>query len=351
MALQSLNAATPWPRIVGYVGGASSVGTWQTLTTAGHYASVVIAAHKAMTITHVGFRTGAVSGAPTADVRIEDIAATGLPSGTLWDTNTNIVTGALSANTHALHALTASAAIDPGQRFAVKIAFASGTSFIVQQSTNIAFNSNIPYSVVNTGADTKDRIVSGINLVLGSGATTFYSVDAIRPFTAITANTFSNSVAGTRRGLKFQVPFKCRCVGVRYSSGAVTGDYSAIVLDSGGTELSSSATAYDGDESGAGAGGMSSVMFDNPVTLSPATTYYIMIEPTSATNCGLVTYTLPSADYRTGFPGGTNFNYATYTTGGGFTDVTDQVPVMDILYDQLEDGVSAGGGGQRIIGG
>jgi hypothetical protein len=351
MALQSLNAATPWPRMVGTVGGAPSVGTWQTLDAAGEYACVVIAAHTAMTITHVGFRTGVVAGTPTADVRIETVAGTGLPSTTLWAANTNIVTGTLVSNTHALHALTASASITAGQRFAVKIAFNSGTSFIVQQSTNISFNSNIPYGVVNTGADTKDRLTNGINLVIGSGATAFYSVDAIRPFTAITSNTFSNSVAGTRRGLRFQVPFKCRCVGARYASGAVTGDNSVMLLDSGGSELSSSSTAYDGDESGAGAGGMVSVMFDNPVTLSPATTYNLMIEPTSATNCGLLTYTLPSADYRTGFPGGTNFNYVTYTTGGGFTDTTDQVPIMDLLIDQLDDGVSAGGGGQRIIGG
>ena len=106
----------------GFIRGRPSIATRTTMDASGDYDAIVLAAREAMTISHVGFRTGAVAGSPTADVRIETVAATGLPSGTLWATNTNIVTGALSGSTYALHALTASASITACQMFDVKTA-------------------------------------------------------------------------------------------------------------------------------------------------------------------------------------------------------------------------------------
>jgi hypothetical protein len=63
----------------------------------------------------------------------------------------------------------------------------------------------------------------------------------------------------------------------------------------------------------------------------------------------MYTATLPSADYRSAWPGGTNYYYTTYTTAGGFTDTTDQVPLMDLLMLKADDGLSAGGSGSRGI--
>jgi hypothetical protein len=69
---------------------------------------------------HVGFRAGTAAGSPTIEVRIETLDASGLPSGTLWATNTNGTTGTVSSNTYVLWALTASASIAKGQMFCVR---------------------------------------------------------------------------------------------------------------------------------------------------------------------------------------------------------------------------------------
>jgi hypothetical protein len=100
MALQSIAGDLNWPGgAVTYFAGAPSLGALDTFDAAGEYGAMILQAQEDMTISHVGFRTAGATGSPTADVRIETLASTGFPSGTLWATNTNIVTGTLSANT------------------------------------------------------------------------------------------------------------------------------------------------------------------------------------------------------------------------------------------------------------
>lgn len=342
MTLAQLNTAIQWP---GYfpLTGSPTLGTDVTLDAAGEYQALIFCAREDMVISHIGFRTGAVSGSPTADVRIETVSATGFPSGTLWNTNTNIVTGALSANTTALHALTASASITKGQIFCIKIAYNSGTSFIIQRLTGFgAAASNLPYEVVNTGTPTRVRPNGNKIIAVGSSATAFYSLQSLVAATAATSQNFNNT-NGARRGLRFKVPYKCRCVGAITFVSLATGDFNMALFDDAGAELNGSSTAFDGDHNMNGGTGGVSLFFDNPVTLSPDTWYRLAFEPSSVTNHTLYTLTLPSADYRSGTPGGLNHHYTTYASGSWTDSATDQVPMIDLLIDQLDDGASAGG--------
>ncbi len=349
MTLQTLGEPIIWPGFARALTAAPSLANLTTLDAAGEYGGAVICAREAMTISHVGFRCGTATGSPTADVRIETVdATTGLPTGTLWATNTNIVTGTIVSNTFALYALTASASITAGQVFCVKIVYNSGTSLQTQVYGASIFSTR-PYQVNNTGTPATARIDSALNIALGSGAAAFYSVTGLRPAITATNNTFSNSVAGAKRGLKFQVPFKCRSIGARWWGNGAVGDFNLILEDSAGSELSSSSTASDGNQYHSGTNSMPESYFDNPVTLSPATDYRLMFEPTSATNINISTATLPSAAYRAAWPYGTNCLYSTFTTAGGYVDTaTDQLPIIDLLLDQLDDGVSVGGGSQRV---
>jgi hypothetical protein len=45
-------------------------------------------------------------------------------------------------------------------------------------------------------------------------------------------------------------------------------------------------------------------------------------------------------------PGGANCHYATYASGSWTDTATDQVPIMDILIDQLDDGTGGGAFGR-----
>lgn len=343
MTLVSLNTIWAWPGLTGaQTSSTPAFATATTLDASGEYVCNVFAAREAMTISHVGWMTNTVSGSPTADTRIETVGTDGIPTGTLWATNTNIISGTLSATTFTLHALTAAASIARGQIFAVKALYNSGTNFLVRGSiNNVAIkNSSMPYRITNTGTPTKTTLHTTFSpWALGSSTTQFYALDKVLPLTALTSSAFSNSVAGAKRGMRFQVPFPCRCAGLSWLNSTSVGDYNAILYNDAGTELSSSSTAFEGDQSAADTGGAAIAFFDNAVTLNPNTWYRAVVEPSSATNITVGFATLPSAAYRTAWPGNTSHHYTTFTTAGGWVDsATDQVPWMDILIDQIERG-------------
>lgn len=351
MSLVSAGAGIIWPGPLGY-GAAPAVASGATLDAAGEYVCIIAQAEEDMVVSHVGFRTGTCVGSPTADIRIETVVA-GLPSGTLFGTNTNIVTATLVGTTWALHALTAPATIPKGAFFAVKIAYNSGTSFITTLFATSIWTSyfNRPYQVVNVGTPTASRISSPYILVLGSSTTTFYHIPGMVPVNASTAGLFSNSVAGAKRGLRFQVPFKTRLRGLEVYMGTAVGDFNIICENDAGTELSSSSTAIVGAHTAAVNAAALRCIFDNTVELTPATWYRAMLEPSSATNINLTTITLPSVDYLTGMPGVANMHYTVFTTAGGYDDTqTALLPLMNLLLDQFGTDPAAGGGAY-VIGG
>jgi hypothetical protein len=356
MAVTSLGTFFAWPGIGG-TNSAPAIATDQTIDAAGEYTAWVGVAREAMTVTHVGFRTGTVvsSGAATVGIYTVD-AATGLPTTTEYTvttTGSKVNTGALTSNTWALHTLTDAAVIAAGAVFAVKIIYQGGTSFITQKINNAppASTANLPYFVTNTsGSDVKARIAGPLMIALGSSSTTFYNVYGLAPTTAVASGAFDNSTAGAKRGMRFQVPVAVRCVGVRWYNTNTTGNYNVILEegDADGGELSSSSTAITGDATAANTAAFTVAFFDNPVTLSPATWYRAMVEPTEASNVNVSTLTLPSAPYVEAHVASGNCHYTTFTTGGGYTNTDTQMAFMDILIDGID---VATGGGARIIGG
>ena len=347
MTMATLNTAVVWPNMM--AGDLPAIANDVTLDAAGEYVAYVFMARQAMTISHVGWRTGTVTGTCTADTRIETVAADGTPSGTLWATNTNIVSGTLVATTWTLHALTASASIAAGQLFAIKILVSSlGTLFVVTNTSNMNgtnVQSNLPYHVTNTsGAAVKSRIVNVCkSLALGSSTTSFYSLPQMAPATAVTVSAFNNTNSAAR-GLRFQVPVKCRCVGIRTWASTSVGDFNIVLYNDAGTELSSSSTTLDGDHTAAVANAYIAAFFDSPVTLDANTWYRAVVEPSSATNTTLAFITLPGADYRSAWPHGTNAHYTTRASGSWTDSATDQLPVIELLLDQFDDGTGTGAG-------
>lgn len=338
MALVSINGLMRWPGIMPANNAAMGITSENTLDAAGEYVSYVFQAKENMVVSHVAWRNSTATGSPTADVRIETVGTDGIPTGTLWGTNTNGASGTLVSNTSNLTALTASATITKGQFYAVKIVYASGTSFIVVRLTGPkTSSSSSPYYVTNTsGSAVKGVTNSSVVIAIGSSTTTFYPIENAFMVSSVANNSFDNT-SGAKRGLRFQVPFDCRCAGISWANSTVLGNFNIILEDDAGTELNNSSTAFDGDQAANAVAGPPAWVFDNPVELTANTWYRAVLQPTqSGTNINLSVATLPSANYRSAWPGGLNVNYATYTTGGGWVDTaTDQIPIMDILIDQL----------------
>lgn len=353
--LVSLPSPIGWPGLVTHTTGGPFITTGTTLTSAGHYLAYVFVAREAMTISHVGFRAGTSAGSPTMTVSIEGVdTTTGLPNGAATYGGSAGTTGTVSSNTDVLQALGGAATVPAGSTFAVKMALASGTSQIISIVGN-AFSvttANIPYQVVNTGTPTKGAILTGIPTVaLGSNSTTFYQVPIAIPASSTTGGTFNNT-SSARRGLLFTPPMNARVIGVRWYNNNAVGDYTMCVRtgDASGTEINNSCTAFDGDYTGANGAPISTVYFDNPVIVSAGTAYRISLEPSTATNVNLSAIVLPSANYRSASPAGTTAQYTTFTTSTWDDTATFTVPLMDVIFDQLDNGAGTGGGG-RIIGG
>jgi hypothetical protein len=350
MALQSIGGIMHWPNMARIISAAPSTVALTTIDAAGEYDGVVIQAREAMTISHVAFRPGTASGSPTWDIRIEGVdATTGLPDGNLVAANTNIISQVIVTGTWQIEQLTSAASISAGQIFAVKLLHNAGSC--QTSSYGVGQFTTLPYQVVNTGTPATARISSAMVIALGSSTTSFYNVAGLLPAQSVTNNTFSNSVAGAKRGLRFRAPFKCSVVGARWFANGAVGDFNLIVEDSSGNELSSSSTAFDGNKFSSATTSSPEAFLDNAVTLTQGTDYRIMFEPTSATNINISTLTVGnSANYRSATPYGSNSSYTTYTTGGGYSDTTTQLPLIDILIDQFDDGASTTGG-QSVYGG
>lgn len=356
--MQTLASPILWPNHAPSYNSSTLLATYGSLDAASEYNGFVHIASEAMTIERVGFTTGSVTTSPTAEVRVETVdALTGFPSGTLWNSPTNTTngtSGTLSSNTWNEVALTASASITAGQAFAVKVVYASGGSINTRQISRFNCATVNPYFMSNTsGSDVAAVQTTGFCIGVGSSSSAWYHIPTMYPGLANTFadNTFNNTNSA-KRGMRFKIPFKARCVGIRHHLGATTGDYNAILADDTGNELSSSSTAFDGNIRANVATGTSRVRFDNPVTLSPDTWYRAVIEPSSATNCSITMATLANANLRSGWPSGVNCHYTVFATSLPYDDSnTSILPIMDIIIDQLDDGVSAGGQVARVIGG
>jgi len=307
-----------------------------------------------MVVSHVGFNAGTATGSPTCTVSIEGVATTGFPDGAATFGGSAGTTATITSDTWVLTALGGSATIPRGSIFCVKIAYASGTSQVIRHVGSIVLNvmCSLPYRVINTGTPTRAIMQDYIPLVaLGSSSTVFYQLTNALPLTATAAGGFNNTNSA-KRGLRFVIPMDCRAAGIRWFNTSSTGNYNIVLYDDAGAELSSSSTAIDGDHNANGTFGSINAHFDNPVTLAAGTAYRIAIEPSSTTNVNVQTFTLPSSDYFSGTPAGGTAVYTTFATAT-WTDSTTQLPMMDLIIDQLDDGAGGGGGGsgQRVISG
>ena len=352
MALQNVNDNfLIWPGFMRYHTATGADGARTTIDGAGEYFAVIFCAQEDMAISHVYFRPHAVAGSPTCEIRIETVdSSTGFSTGTLWATDTNIVTGTLDT-TGATHALTASASISRGQWFAVKFLYNSGTSFTTREMNAIANNSAFCYTDINTGTPTKGTVL-GCVMAVGSSATSFYQLPGHHyPESGMPGTGSINNTNGARHGARFMTPFKCEIHGVVV--GILTFNAFDITFydDSGNVISGATASAL------AGPHGMTSgrcgVLIGTPFTPDTNTWYRVAVVPTSASNVALRTVAVPSLDYLTALPGKGNVRRTDYTTAGGWSDANEaQLPEIDLLIRRIDDGASAGGGArQKVYGG
>jgi hypothetical protein len=343
MALQETRHLIPWPPL-----GMTSPNlfTHTTIDAAGEYFGWAILAQEDMAISHVYLKLQAATGSPTADLRLETIdPATGLPTGTLWDTNTNIVTGTLTT-TGTVHALTATANVSKGQWVFVKVLYNSGTSFQVNNGgagSQEVYNPH--YVVTNTGTPAKGGLNVGA-LGLGSSATSMYYLGGnVWPISANSSSGNINNSNGARSGIRFQVPFACEIIGARIG-GVNAANFDLTAYDDAGSAISGVTGSHVGAITSAAI-----VFFGTPLTPTINTWYRIAVVPTTGSNVLVPSWTALDSDMMSGCAGRNFFRRTDYTTAGGWSETNaNQIPLISLITRRLDDGASVGGDASpRII--
>lgn len=311
--------------------------------------ATIMQAPKTGTIDRVAYRMGTVTTEGTLDIRIETIDSSGLPTGTLWATNTNatrlVTTGDAAATLETT--LTAGASVNRGDLFAVVINLTAGggdmtVSRVAGPEGYEGFPSTIPYTN-SWGSKNAEKLAGAIRY---SDATYPFTGGAL-PVTSIASTSFSSGSATNERGNVFIPTFDCKVNGVWVgtTTTTATADFTVRLLNSSSTIMTSRAV-----EAGAGNGAtIRSYFFDSEQTLDAGSTYRITCKATGASNLTLRgvgwTSTMAEAMPRSGW----GFTMTTRNgDAGAWTDTANSMHQMGVIISSVDDGAAGGGSAEPV---
>jgi len=309
----------------------------------------VFQAPKTGTIDRILWQSGTASGSPTVDVRLETVG-TGSPSGTLFGTNTNIVTGTVTSNTAYESTLTAGASVTQGDFLALVWAYASGTSIqIALASSNpsaggaMGSQLNLPqistagtYSLISGRlAYAAIRYSDGAYLPIASGGVAYGVGSTTSPYTS------------GEKGIRFRLPFTARVSGC-WNTFDPDVDYTinlyADATAPGGTAILSQAIATNRFIQKTAVGSVFS--FASKTTLTANTWYRLVASSSGSPGIRYLVNTIPSASYSAAVA---TDHYQTESSGGSWSNTETILPQMGVIIDGLDDGAGGGGGGFRAV--
>lgn len=342
MALQTISAGIYVPPFCSLMNSAPAAAS-MLLDAGDEKAAFIFRAPKAGEIDRVCFLTATVTTGATVDVRLETVdAATGAPTGTLVDTNSNAALVIADANDNVWFevTLTAPATVTKNQRIAIVIvnpAVSPGTLNIVRFSNHTA---NDPYNALFTGTWALDDRAPV--MAVRYDDTSYPAILGAFPCSVIGQTSFNTSSAPDEIGLFFRCNFNQRAAGV-WAWVELDGDTDVKLYDSDGSSVLET-VSFDKDVRGATSGRLTVAYFTTPRTFTPNTDYRLTILPTTATSSGIGLMTFAAAALLDAIPMGQTWHKTERTNAGSWTQTTTQRPFMGLILDQLDDGVSAGGG-------
>lgn len=180
--------------------------------------------------------------------------------------------------------------------------------------------------------------------------------DAILPiqsFAASAFNTDTGATTGTRRGLRFQLPFPGRLNGCWAKlSFPTTADFDIILYNGAGTALQTMLSAFDANQQRvASTSGLYKFLFDGTYDLAAATEYFLAFVPTTANSLTLAEFAVNAAAHMDAIAGGQAFHLAKFVSSA-WSKVTTERPWMGVLVSAFDDGTGGGSsGGGPLIGG
>ncbi len=305
----------------------------------------------------VTFGVGTVTTAAALDARIETVSTTTAnPTGTLWAANTSATLATPTSNTQPILTLTASASFTRGQIGALAIRpGATPIDLLINRvgGNTIGGGGSFPYGSFNTtGTDAGSANIPTYGLRCSTGEWVYLG-DGVVPakaFATSVFNTGTSATTGTRRCLRFQVPYPRRISSVGFKASVANGaDYSLILYDTGGTALQTLATV-DGNNTGGASAQQHLIYTDSDYTIAKDTEYHLCIVPSTANSVTLYEFSVETAAHMDAFPGGQQFFLSKFVSGA-WVEVTTERPYIFIGFSAADDGAAGGSSVKRVIGG
>ena len=341
------------PRLIG-LGTAYFDNTTLVVDASGEKAAFILRAPATGTLKKVGFRTGAVTQNQTIRVSFQDVnTATGFPDGVV-DQWRNLAIADTEDNTAKETGLVTSDGTDGGSLRSVT----RGELLAVVFEHN-PFNAGDIFrlSAINTGNDTggtgysalyttswaKVATPPALALTYDDGAggdKCEHSADIFPGTQAYSYMGFNNGSANPKRGMKFRLPFAAKMQGalLRLKS---NGNFDVKLYDSDGqTELLSQSIVAAATDYGYNR--WHSIKFSGEASLAANTYYYVLVEPTTATNVDLMYMDVPTGKefYWDQMDGGKDFHYAERASGAP-TATTTRRPLFSLELTSIDDGTGS----------
>jgi len=348
MAIQYLHSAAMYPdRMSG--GPTTNINTnTLTLDAVNEKAAVVYQAGQDITIRAVSWWMGSVAGTATDntfDVRIETVGSDGSPTGTLWDTNTNVTHTFAGTDDNIVATtpdLTADATVSQGEWFAVVWNLtqieATRTVGFQRYANEVILNLlNQTKGLEDIGAgwveqNSNRTLIVGIKVPDG----TYVNTDDGWLADTESTNSVSSDGAIRRAGLYFQMPFRCVVNGckIHWDGG---GDGVVRLYDSDGTTVLTSHTWDASKRVHSTLENNRRITFDDNVTLEPGTNYRLTFDATTTTVSKIQYFIVDSNAQLGAWPSGSDW-YWTEHNGTSWSETNTKTPLMAIGIIGIDDG-------------
>lgn len=356
MTLQSVggNIVVPW--YVALMSGAIPYAAVLDANASTDYVAAIIKFPASGKLLKVGIRTSTVTTADPINVTIETVdPATGAPSGSLYAAGASGSVAAPASNTTYWVEINGANGIDVnlGDIVAIRLAldYTDGNLQVyIKGSAAHTYAFPYVYEYLNSSATLRAQ---SINIGLE------YQTLGIIPFHLATPATVSGpsstwSDSDFKKGLVFQVPYKCRVSGaIIYAD--IDNDAQMLFYDSDQATALETIT-LDKDIRQSTSGGFFHIPFSASRILTINTNYRLVIQPSAGGNITYQYLTVTDDGAFTAMSGvefGTTWQY-TECNGApaneaSWSNTATQRPLFGLIIDQLDDGANSGGGPMGII--
>lgn len=298
----------------------------------------------------IGINVGSIGLAGTVTVSLETVSLTdGNPTGTLYATGASGFLSLEVADSQSWKnvSMGTQSLIHQGSFISVVVrntAVYAGTGlFNFRRFSSSQYE--FPYTDLFTGSWTKSPISPIVSLqYLNSSYVSTKGAWAIEDLVGRSLGTESHNA------LKFTNPFPCRAIGAWVQADIDAECNIRLYANDASTILTK--VVMDNNVRQSTVEGINIVTFAQAVTLLAATSYRLSYSGTFGTSV-VRNFVVNTAALLNTFEGGMNYHLSTAnlapTGESSWADLTNQRPWMGLIYDQFDDGVSAGGGNDTKI--